>query len=238
MTFRPLAAILAAFVLLAAPCALALTRMSDGAYLDANPAWEQLFGLDRHAIRHRSALELGLWVNLADRQRIYERLADHDTILQREIQLNRPSHADVLTCLISGRLLYIDGQDCALWTVMDITELRRAQHHIEELNRTLEQRVTDRTAELRATLEALHHTQEELVRQDRMAALGSLVAGIAHELNTPIGNSVTIATTIKAPMSGSNSNKSDTIPSTTTIGKMPLVISRISAFLRTQKSAA
>lgn len=181
-----------------APCALALTRMSDGAYLDANPAWEQLFGLDRHAIRHRSALELGLWVNLADRQRIYERLADHDTILQRETQLNRPSHADVLTCLISGRLLYIDGQDCALWTVMDITELRRAQRHIEELNRTLEQRVTDRTAELRATLEALHHTQEELVRQDRMAALGSLVAGIAHELNTPIGNSVTIATTLAA----------------------------------------
>ena len=70
---------------------------------------------------------------------------------------------------------------------------------------TLEQRVAERTTalndsnqELRDTLETLKNAQLEIQRSDRLAALGSLVAGVAHELNTPIGNSVTVASTLQA----------------------------------------
>lgn len=70
-------------------------------------------------------------------------------------------------------------------------------------NATLEQRVTDRTIalhtsnqELRETLASLKNAQMEIQRSDRLAALGSLVAGVAHELNTPIGNCVTVASTL------------------------------------------
>ena len=70
---------------------------------------------------------------------------------------------------------------------------------------TLEQRVSERTTalnvsnqELRDTLETLKNAQLEIQRSDRLAALGALVAGVAHELNTPIGNSVTVASTLQA----------------------------------------
>ena len=51
-------------------------------------------------------------------------------------------------------------------------------------------------AELEQSLESLKVTQEDLVRSEKLAALGALVAGVAHELNTPIGNSLLAATSL------------------------------------------
>ena len=56
--------------------------------------------------------------------------------------------------------------------------------------------VNRRNAELSAALDDLRRTQKELLRASRLASLGSVVAGVAHELNTPIGNSLTVATTL------------------------------------------
>ena len=72
--------------------------------------------------------------------------------------------------------------------------LERANQQLEEHSRTLEQKVEERTREvseknleLEGTLHQLRETQHQLVLQEKMASLGNLVAGIVHEINTPVG---------------------------------------------------
>ncbi|AWL10806.1 Histidine kinase [Saliniradius amylolyticus] len=89
--------------------------------------------------------------------------------------------------------------------------LERIQQHIKaqeeaedeyrRLNLSLEEKVSSRTTalkeankELIETLEKLHQFQRQIVQNEKMASLGDMVAGVAHEVNTPIGLGVTAST--------------------------------------------
>jgi len=61
------------------------------------------------------------------------------------------------------------------------------EKELEDLNLSLERQVIDRTQQLQDTLLKLQSAQTQLVQSEKMASLGQLVAGIAHEINNPIG---------------------------------------------------
>lgn len=106
--------------------------------------------------------------------------------MERQLQLTRRDYNE-----LTNRLLE------------QVRDLTAAKDALGELNQHLESRVKERTADLAQanthlskTLEELRTTQKELVRAAQLAGLGSLVAGIAHELNTPIGTALTAATAL------------------------------------------
>lgn len=112
-------------------------------------------------------------------------------------------------CHVSGRESWVldhgqvsikEGEQDAsvdgIW--LDVSDRRAAQDalaralgELRNSNDTLEQRVLARTQQLQLAM-------DQLVQSEKLASLGSLVAGMAHELNTPVGNTMTVATAMKS----------------------------------------
>lgn len=180
----------------ASPVAMTVSRLDTGmTLLDVNAAWVRLFKRERTTILGNDTYNM--WRSLQDRENALTTLQQTNELTRcRAWMLLGGGQADIL-CEVWGRAIKLRDESLLILAYDDITAKHLYDENILALNTTLEQRVAERTRELSTALKQLTVTQSELRRSEKMSSLGSLVAGIAHELNTPIGNSLTVASTLQ-----------------------------------------
>jgi PAS domain S-box-containing protein len=84
-------------------------------------------------------------------------------------------------CLQDGK---VTGLVCAL---SDITDQQMVEEQMLALNDSLEDMVSERTRDLQQANNDLKQTQSQMLHHEKMASIGQLAAGVAHEINNPMG---------------------------------------------------
>lgn len=170
------------------------------ALLDVNEAWCRTFQHNRNEVLGRNVTSLGMLKSLDPREQALKTMTEPSVTF--ESVLIRKDGFEV-ECLVHGRLTRIGTANLMIWATVDVGDLRRISHELRALNAELEARVERRTEalaalndELSGAVTNLQAAQIELVRAEKMAALGGLVAGVAHELNTPLGNGLMAVTAL------------------------------------------
>jgi PAS domain S-box-containing protein len=130
------------------PDAININRLVDGLYIDINEGFTTMTGFTLEDVKGKTSKEIDIWVNPADRQRLVEGLLKNGEYLNLEAPF-RIKNGQVKTCLMSAKIIEIDGETCILSITRDITELNLArQALIEQVIET-----THRTWELEALAE-------------------------------------------------------------------------------------
>ncbi len=185
----------------ASPAAMAVLDADDLSIRSVNPAWLRLLGRDPQQLQGKTLLHNGIWSHIDDQNIFLQHLnAPHALHQPMERTLLNEDGLPILCRIVAART---QSGDAVIMIVEDITLQRAAEQSIARMNQDLELRVLERTRALESSnnalqdsLDELRATQIQLVEVEKLSALGHLVAGIAHEINTPVGNSLLAATNL------------------------------------------
>ena len=160
----------------ASPESVLITRVEDGVCREVNLGFEALSGFARGEILGRTATELDIYSDPADRQKIVAALSERGAVDSLLIPFRRKDGTSFVGSL-SARMIPLRGVPHILSVTRDVTAQRHAEEalarsarQVQELNVGLEIRVAQRTAEL----------------LDANRELEALVHSIAHDLRTPL----------------------------------------------------
>jgi PAS domain S-box-containing protein len=177
---------------------------TEGNHVDVNDAGCKMLGYTREEILKLNIRDLIPEEDLADAPPKKEKVQSGNLVLQ-ERYLKRKDNS-VLAVEASVNMLP-GGLVQAI--VRDITERKKAEEISRRAHDDLERRVKERTQELRSTIEAFEKAQ-------RLASIGTLAAGIAHEINNPIGSILMAADTALYSL-GQSKQKDEAIEAITSI---------------------
>jgi PAS domain S-box-containing protein len=130
------------------PDSITITRLSDGRYISVNFGFTQIFGYTESEIVGKSSLQINMWQNPEERKKFVISLNANGVIENFETKL-RTKHGEIKDALVSATLIQLEEETFILSTTKDITDRKKAEEEIRKLNESLEQRVEERTTQLR-----------------------------------------------------------------------------------------
>lgn len=168
------------------PAVLILVELPGGRIVEVNERFTHLLGWERDEAVGKTLSELGAWFDENDMQRLGQVMVESEGFETIESRL-ADRRGQPIDLLASVETLVVDGQPHWLVHAVDIRDRKRVE---DRLLHDLRVRLDEQDLELMAS-------RERLEQQEQLASVGTLAAGIAHQINNPVGGIRTIAETTR-----------------------------------------
>jgi PAS domain S-box-containing protein len=200
------------------PEAIALTSVANGQFVEVNESFLRLSGYSLDEIIGHTTLDLGFWVNPAERQRYLDLMQESGRVTNMETDFQKKS-GEILISLVSGELIEVQGSVYILTVINDITERKQAElelkHHRDHLEELVQERTTSLEESQRSLMnivedlnlktEELEQANTRLLELDRLKSM--FIASMSHELRTPLNSIIGFTGLIIGDMVGAISDE-------------------------------
>jgi len=169
----------------------AIVTIDDGGeVLSFNPAAQRIFGYDSQEIiggevdkliSCRKCDECNINVSNCEKENRYFEIG------KTHVVDGVDKYGRIIPIEMTSSEIFIGQHKVYTWVLRDISKRKRVEQELEKYQEDLEKLVLERTEELEQAMQKLESTQTQLIQTEKLASIGQLAAGVAHEINNPVG---------------------------------------------------